>query len=292
MGLGSFSALADGVSLMSWSGRAVGSRTLVVGAMLVALAGVAARAERQDHKPDQKQPDTASQAQAQEVQSLVRVADAAMTGQQVPSDFPIQFQNDFLKAQGSRVWVPMTLTIDPAKVSTGALTLYLRVVPRGMTAPPPAAAPAAAADPKKNDKDKDKQKKDVAKPAAPPSPYPFEDVSFLDLKPVPGQPLRIVRGFGVPAGSYDVYLVVRERVAAGGTPKAAVLKQPLDVPNYSADFSTSSVIIAERVDPLPAPLSPDQQLEHPYAFGHQEIVVSADHKFKKAQELIVLVQIY
>src|SRR3954468_5375098 len=154
MGLGSFSAFADGVSLMSWSGRAVGSRTLVVGAMLVALAGVAARAERQDHKPDQKQPDAASQAQAQEVQSLVRVADAAMTGQQVPSDFPIQFQNDFLKAQGSRVWVPMTLTIDPAKVSSGALTLYLRVVPRGMTAPPP----APAVDPKKNDKDKKKDK--------------------------------------------------------------------------------------------------------------------------------------
>src|SRR4051812_1838292 len=154
-----------------------------------------------------------AQAQQQEIQSLVRAADAAMSGQgPLPSDFPVQFQADFLKALGTRVWVPLTLTIDPAKVPSGALTLYLRVVPRGMTAPPPAAAPAAAADPKKNDKDKDKQKKDVAKPAAPPSPYPFEDVSFLDLKPVPGQPLRIVRGFGVPAGSYDVYLVVRERV--------------------------------------------------------------------------------
>src|SRR5688572_12763827 len=131
--------------------------------------------------------DPAAQAQAlaeqQEIQNLVRIADAAMTGQPPPADFPIQFQNDFLKAQGSRVWVPITLTLDPAKLSSSALTLYLRVVPRGMTAPPP------PPDTSKEKKD-DKNKKD-AKPAAPPAPaYPFEDVSFMDLKAAPGQPLR------------------------------------------------------------------------------------------------------
>ena len=117
---------------------------VVAGALAVALTGGSALARSQDKKPDHK-PDAAAQAQAQaqeqEVQNLVRLADAAMTGQPTPSDFPIQFQNDFLKAQGGRVWVPMTLTLDPSKVSTGALTLYLRVAPRGMTAPP--AVPAA-----------------------------------------------------------------------------------------------------------------------------------------------------
>ncbi len=278
------------------SGRRVESNAWMVGALVIALVGASARGRAQDRKPDQK-PDAAAQAQAQaqsqEVQNLVRLADAAMTGQQVPSDFPIQFQNDFLKAQGSRVWVPMTLTVDPSKVSTGSLTFYFRVAPRGMTAPP--AAPAA--DPKKNDKDKKKDKdkdkdkaKDSAKDTA--SAYPFEDVSFLELKPTAGQPLRISRGFGVPPGSYDLYLVLRERAAAGATPKAAVLKQPIEVPNFSSEFSTSSVILAERVDQLPAPIAPEQQSEHPYAFGQQEIVVSNDHKFKKSQELIVLLQIY
>jgi hypothetical protein len=72
-----------------------------------------------------------------------------------------------------------------------------------------------------------------------------------------------------------------------------VLKQPLDVPNYATgEFATSSVILAERVDQLPAPITPDQQSEHPYAFGQTEIVVSPDHKFKKSQELIVLLQLY
>ena len=97
----------------------------------------------------------------------------------------------------------------------------------------------------------------------------------------------------VPAGSYDLYVVMRERAAAGGTPKAAVLKQPLDVPNYTTgEFATSSVLLAERVDQLPAPVTPEQQSERPYAFGQQEVIVSPDHKFKKDQELIVLFQIY
>lgn len=264
---------------------------LIVALVLTLALGTRALARTpQDRKPsDQKQADAAqAQAQSQEVQALVRIADAAMTGQQVPSDIPIQVQNDFLKAQASRVWVPVTLTIDPAKVTTGALTLYLRVAPRGMSAPPEAPPEA-----KKNDKDnkkKDKPDKDN-KSAAPASLYPFEDVSFLDLKPTAGQPLRITRGLSVPAGAYDLYLVLRER----GTPapKAGVLKQPLDVPNYAnSEFTTSTVLLAERIDTLPAAVTPEQQSEHPYAFGQQEIVVSPDHKFKKSQELIVLFQIY
>jgi len=279
----------------SWFPRAL------ITALLPFTCGAIAFGQRPAPAPAQK-PDPASQAQVQaeqqEIQSLVRIADAAMTGQQAPSDFPIQFQNDFLKAQGSRVWVPITLTLDPAKLSSSALTLYLRVAPRGMTAPP---APPPAPDTSKDKKD-DKNKN--AKPAPPAAPaYPFEDVSFMDVKAAPGQPLRILRGIGVPAGSYDLYVVLHERLAGaapapGASPappagKISVLKQPLDVPNYATgEFSTSTVILAERVDQLPAPIAPDKQSEHPYAFGQTEIVVSPERKFKKPQELIVLLQIY
>jgi hypothetical protein len=278
-------------------------RTIVAGVFALASVSPLAAAQRPDPKASQK-PDPAAQTQAmaqqQEIQHLVRVADAAMSGQQAPAEFPIQFQHDFLKAQGSRVWVPITLTVDPAKLTSTALTLYLRVVPRGMTAPPAAPAPAA------NAKDKEKDKKKDPKAAAPPAgpAYPYEDISFMEPKaPAAGQPLRILRGIGVPAGSYDVYIVLHERpagaaaatgaTAAAPTGKTSVLKQPLDVPNYaSGDFATSTVILADRVDQLPAPITPDQQSEHPYAFGQTEIVVNADRKFKKSQELIVLLQIY
>jgi hypothetical protein len=258
------------------------------GALLCACASVVAFAQKPS-KADQKAEAATSQAQQQEYATVVRLADTAMSGQPTPSDFPIQFQNDFLRAQGGRVWVPITLTIDPAKLPSAAMTLYTRVAPRGTTAPPPPAVPD------KNDKSKnDKNKKnDKSAPVAGPT-YPYEDIAVLDLKPAaPGQPIRIVRGLGVPSGSYDLYVVLHERAAGGAPPKATVLKQPLDVPNYAnGEFATSSVILAERVEQLPAPLPPDQQSEHPYAFGTSEIVVSPDHKFKKTQELIVLLQIY
>jgi hypothetical protein len=290
--------------------RRRGLNSWLLGAMVALSCGmsVTARNQQDASKPQDKKPEAPgqNQAQAQEIQGLVRVADAAMTGQQAPADFPIQFQNDFLKAQGSRVWVPMTLTIDPSKLSSPAgepVAFYLRVAPRGMTTPP--AAPAAT--PNEGDKDKDKEKKkdkdkdkDKAKDkdaksgadAAPaPSPYPFEDLSFLEVKPAAaGQPVRILRGFGVPAGNYDVYLVVRER--NGATPKTSVLKQPLEVPDFGSDFSTSSVILAERVDQLPSAVTPETQAERPYAFGNTELVTSPEKKFSKSQELIVLVQIY
>jgi hypothetical protein len=287
-------------------------RVLVV-AVLCLTCGTLAFAQKPAAKGDPK-ADPAVQAQAmaqqQEIQSLVHVADAAMSGQPAPADFPIQVQNDFLKAQGTRVWVPIILTIDQAKTPSGALTLYLRVTPRGMSAPPAPAAPAPDKPDKPDKNSKDKKKDQKASMTSAPAPnYPYEDVSFLDLKPAPGQPLRIQRGIGVPAGSYDLYIVLHERSAdagkaatpaagpagapAAGAGKTSVLKQPLDVPNYATgDFSTSSVILAERVDQLPAAITPDQQSEHPYAFGQTEIVVSPDHKFKKAQELIVLLQIY
>src|SRR5258708_27251340 len=154
-------------------------RVLVV-VVFAVTCGTLVSAQKQGSKTDQK-PDPAAQAQAQEIQTLVHVADAAMSGQPAPTDFPIQFQNDFLKAQGSRVWVPIILTLDPAKTPSGALTLYLRVTPRGMAAP---AAPPVPAAPDKNAKDNKDKKKDQKGPSAPapaaPN-YPFEDASFLDV---------------------------------------------------------------------------------------------------------------
>jgi hypothetical protein len=262
------------------------SATAAVVAVAVVCAPAMAAA-KQSQSTAAKTPDPAMQAQVEQMQSLVRLTDSAMMGQSAPADFPIQFQNDFIRAQGTRVWVPMTLTIDPAKLSTpngGPMTIYLRVAPRGMTAPPP--APAA-------DKDaKDKKKKDAKNPPPPPpSPYAFEDFAQIEPHPsAPGQPIRILRGLGVPAGNYDLYIALQER---GPTPpKTAVLKQPLDVPNYASEFSTSSVIIASETKQLPSAITPEQQADHPYSFGTNEIVVSPDHVFKKAQEMLILLQVY
>src|SRR6478672_1525347 len=214
-----------------WS-RGVGLARVGLVAALLVSSGVLALAQKKDQKP--------------EIETVIHAADAAMAAAPAANDIPVQIQSDFLKAQAGRVWIPLTLTIDAAKLQPGPLTLYLRVTPRGMTAPaPPAAEPAAAKDAKKktdkNDKNKD------PKAAAPASPsYPYEDVAVMDLKPAPaGQPFRILRGIGVPTGSYDLYVVVHERTPSG---KLGVTKQGLDVPNFSGtELMTSSIILAERV---------------------------------------------
>ena len=73
---------------------------------------------------------------------------------------------------------------------------------------------------------------------------------------------RISRGFSVPAGDYDVFVVMRERVdpAAQRTrPKASVLRQPLSVPDFgSSELTTSSVILADRLTVLAEAVPADQ----------------------------------
>jgi hypothetical protein len=280
--------------MMPLSSRGFGvARLVLAGALSVSCgAMVLAQQKKGDQKPDPAAV-AQQQAQNQEVETVVHAADAAMSGAQTTAgEVPITVQADFLKAQSGRVWVPLTMTFDSAKTAGGPVALYLRVTPRGMTAPPaaPAPEPANAKDnKKKNDKDKKDPKSAAAPPPSGPS-YPYEDVAFIDLKAAPGQPLRVQRGIGVPPGSYDLYVVLHERAPAG---KLGVLKQPLDVPNFTTgDLQTSSIILAQHVNQLTAPVPADQQSEHPYAFGQTEIVVSPERKFKKTDELIVLFQVY
>jgi hypothetical protein len=52
------------------------------------------------------------------------------------------------------------------------------------------------------------------------------------------------------------------------------------------------VIIASRIEPLNAPLSPNEQVERPYALGMMEIVPAFDMKFSKKAELSTFMLIY
>ncbi len=75
--------------------------------------------------------------------------------------------------------------------------------------------------------------------------------------------------------------------------KVAVLKQELAVPNFHGEeLQTSSVIVADKIEQLTAPLAPEAQKERPYVLGDAEIVPAPDLKFKKTEELSVIFQVY
>jgi hypothetical protein len=71
------------------------------------------------------------------------------------------------------------------------------------------------------------------------------------------------------------------------------MKQSVTVPDFwNGELSTSTVLVAERIDPLPAPLTPQQQEERPYALGQMEIVPQVDMAFSKKQELSTFMLVY
>jgi hypothetical protein len=244
--------------------------------LVVALAGSAPlRAQAQK---DKKQ----DEAQKKEIQNVVKVVDDVAAGQQAPDDLSIAWvREDVLKAQGNKEYVPFTVTIDPAKVGGGKVAFYWRVVAKG------AATPTATDGQKKDDKkDQDRKKTD----------YAYEDVSFIEASGA--GPLRISRSFTVTAGDYDVFIVAKEPTPEkppknAPPPKMSVLKRSVTVPDFwNGELNTSTLMVAQRIDPLPAPLTPEQQADRPYALGTMEIIPAIDTKFTKKSELSTFMLIY
>ena len=223
-----------------------------------------------------------SDQQKKEIQNVVKIVDGVATGQAGPNDLSLAWvREDLLKAQGNKEYVPFTVSLDPSKVSGGTVALYWRVIATGGEA----LTAVDRKDDKKNDKDKKK------------SDYAYEDISFMPV--TAGQsPMRVSRSFTVPAGTYDVFVVAKEPTPDKAPknappPKASVIKQSVTVPDFwNGELNTSSVIIAQRIDPLPAPLTPQQQADRPYALGMMEIVPAPDAKFSKKSELSTFMLIY
>jgi len=222
------------------------------------------------------------EAQKREIQSIVKSVDELAAGQPGANDLSMTWlREDVLKAQGQKEYVPFTVQIDPSKVGGGTVAFYWRVVSKSGAAAP-------AAEPGKKDDKKDKDKK---------SDYAYEDISFLPV--TAGQPsMKISRSFTVPAGNYDVFLIAKEPTPEKAPknappPKMSAIKQSVTVPDFwNSELSTSSVIVAQRIDPLPAPLTPQQQADRPYALGMMEILPTFETKFTKKAELSTFMLIY
>ena len=237
--------------------------------VLVCSSGLVAQ------KKDDKKQD---EAQKKEVQNLVKLADDASAGQATPNDVSLTWvREDVLKAQGNKQYIPFIVTIDPAKVAGGNLAFYWRVVSKN--------APTTTAPVGTNGKQDDKDKQDKDKKGKPE--YAYEDVAFIPVTTGQAGPMRIARSFTVPSGSYDVIIVAKEPAPTqknAPPAKTAILKQTINVPDFwNGELNTSSVIIAQRIDPLPAPLTPQQQADRPYALGQMEIVPQTEMTFSKKQ---------
>ncbi len=223
-------------------------------------------------------PPKFDKAQTQEIHALVQLVNDVTAGKPAPADFAVSWQYHSLKARDQRTFVPYCLAIPQGTLTSPSVAVYVRVTARAGETPP-----AAAAD-KKN-------------PKAQPSVFPFEDVYFAELKAPAGKdPYRLTRALSVAPGDYDVYLAVRERQTGDqkATPRATLLKLPMSVPDYwKPELMTSTIILAEQVEPLTAPIPETQVLENPYALGSMRFVPAPENrKYTKKDELAVVFLIY
>ena len=228
-------------------------------------------------------PRKLSNAEKKEIQTVLKILDDTMAGTAQPNELALDWKHDdLLKAQGNKQYVPFSIEVDPSKLNGSNLSLSWRVVAKNPAAP---AAAATGKDEKKDDKKNAKVE------------YAYEDLNLIPMQKGSG-PMRISRSFTVTPGEYTIYVVAKdptpEKTKKGDpAPKLAVIKRELEVKDlWNDELATSTVMLAERIDPLPAPLTPEQQGERPYALGMMEIVPAKSSTFTKQSELSTFMLIY
>jgi hypothetical protein len=235
--------------------------TAVAVALVVsATFAVAQQAPKKDEKKRSKQ-------EQQEIEQVVKVIDGVMAGEAAPTDITMTLEPFFMKSQEARTFVPFVLTITNAPKTDAAM--YVRVV-----------NPAAQPDPK-------------AKKVE----YPWDDIHFVPASQLAGDPVKLNRVFMATAGTYDVYVALKERVPEKApkntVAKIGVLKTQVTVPDfYNAELNTSSILVADKVNMLTAPIDMEEARERPFVFGAQELIPAPDMEFKKSEELSIFFQVY
>lgn len=237
----------------------------------------------------QKVDKNVEKARREEIQAVLRIAQADAMGQPAPTDISMTFSTDFLKAQEGRTFVPFTLVMPAVPSPPKTLTMYVRVTV-------PVKTTVATSE-------KDRVTGPKGKSGAPAS--VFEDVYEVDLvPPAEGQPYRVSRAFSVPAGDYDVLVVLKERPVLDEKGKkdkkdkntvfkVGLMKQALTVPDFwNGELATSSVLLAANVEQLTVPLTREEAIQQPYTLGNTKITLATSNVLLKKSELSVVFIIY
>jgi hypothetical protein len=253
------------------------------------------------------QKERLNQAELAEVRVLVTAVDHAMKGDPVAGAASLRWLPHFLRAPDGRTYVPYTVAIEDVPENTfSSVALYVRVAvrgdrtisterdkrigPTGADVPSFAYDAAAAASNRLRYLDRPDQKQG--------GPYPWETVHFAPVWWEGGRlgSGLVQRALVLPAGSYDLYVAIRERedsIARGQTPQASVLKRELEVPDFSTKaFAISSPMLAARIDPVGRSIDAREQMMRPYALGGTEITPVPTKSFAASDTLTVLFFVY
>lgn len=244
---------------------------------LLAAQNEVAQSETESQTPEEWQQN--------ELRGLVDAVGAAVQGELVQTDDDLlQFQPSFLKGAGGDTYIPFTVRLDPSEVNKSKVLMYLFVLPRDR---PAVEEPAdATAESVSNWFDG----------------AVFDDAFFVDVpddRTTSGE-IELQRSFSAPGGAvYEVYLAIRDSMGADADEEALaesmvmMVKEDMEVPDlWNAGLQTSTVILADSVEPLERPLTPEEQIANPFTLGATQIVPKRDRDFGKEGELSLIMLVY
>jgi len=184
----------------------------------------------------------------------------------------VKWYSDALRAGDNKTFMPFMLVFDPTLLPSTNVAYGVRVVPKGTT---------TVATEKGADRN-----------------YPWDDVTFGELRPAAegaGKMMQFARAFQAAPGDYDVYVALRPHSlekTKEAPAKALLFKQSVTLPNLSADLTTSSLVVLDKIEQLPAPLPPAQAREQPWVMGAMKFVPSLDRQFAKTDNFGIYFQVY
>jgi hypothetical protein len=182
---------------------------------------------------------------------------------------------------------PETVTVGIGEMPVGGLAISSS---RQATAA--AAAASAALVMRERDYEKQRRADEEAKKKSEtrqrdPLLFPFEEYYFFDQK----AGASVERALALPPGEYDVFVAMIDRGRVK-TSSPTIARRTIAIPDFWADrLALSTLILARDIRVLKTPFAAQEQIAHPYAFGHAEVVPVAVPAFTRDDVLTVVYQI-
>ena len=240
-------------------------------------------AARRCRRTEERRQEAAGSAAARRSRRSSKLVETAAAGQPAPADFPIQFQNDFLKAQEGTHLRPVHADDRPveAAASTGRDVHPGRFPRRSRRATGAGAGEEGQEEGRRQGKRTTRNRRSI----------PFEDAHVIDLKAPPeGQPIRLSRALSVPGRRlrplhrHQGAGALGRRKDAKNAPyrrrrRCSSSRLPFRTTGTESS-TTSTLIMADKAEQLKRSAL-RSQTERPYALGSFEITTCRGHAVRE-----------